>query len=225
MGLRLRPLCAAVCLLALTACRGAPAPAPTAAPPEPSPVATTAAPSEPTEPAEPPEPPVEPIRVVLEDVEGQALDSAGLRGEPVRSGDDAAMAEAIEGARAALERYLNAQLIEPGTRFGPEPVDELLAPAAAAALTDEQRPALGQLDLEAARTSGGPTSAEALILSDGADVLGVALHFTSTVSVELPDGTPGTLTQGGHLWFRQIEGEWRAEVVDIALDGPEVGDP
>ncbi len=180
---------------------GAPSPTPTPTPwPKPTPA------------------PPEPISVSVEQLDTELLDNAALRGGTARPFESQAVLEAAEGVRAAVERYLNAQFVNPSTRFGPAPAEALVAGGPAAALSAEERAALGVLDLEVDNVRAQPVAARVLVLVDGADVLTAAATYTARIAVDTPDGRD-LLTQTATLVFSHTEDGWRADAVDAELRG------
>ena len=204
----------------LTACtpeaapeRAAVRPSPTVAAPEPT--ATTPTPTPTPWPKPTPAPP-RPIEVSVERLDTELLDNAALRGGQARPFEAPAVLAAAEGVRVALERYLNAQFVNPRTRFGPEPVEALVAGGPAAALPADQRRALGVLDVDVDNVRARPVAADVLVLVDGSDVLTAAASYTAEVTIEGPSGR-NLLTQEATLVFASTPDGWRAEAVDVSL--------
>lgn len=174
--------------------------------------------------------PPEPVSVALSGTEPHDGDNAALFGRPQPPPDVAAAEAAAKAARQALEDYLNAQFVDPGSRFSAEPVAGLLAPAAQAALTDSDRPALGQIDLDVERVDAGAATAQATVFQHGPTVHAVTLEFEAPFSATLPDDEAATLRQHGAVLFTPVDGAWRALATDVDLeverpDAPAPGDP
>lgn len=208
-----RALCSVLVLLALLGCSDAPEraadPTPHASPPANPPASPT---------------PVagEPVRVEVDYVEPQLLDNAVLRGKPQRTPSEGTVDAAVAAATAALERYLTAQFIDPDTRFGSEGLTALVGEEAADALDGEARRGLGELDLSAHRTDAEPVVAQAVVLTDGDDLLLVTLVFDAVVTITDAEGATERLRQEGRLLFPAQEGEaWQAEMLELTIEAPE----
>jgi hypothetical protein len=212
------PLLVALLVLCLLAACGSrtPEPEPTATP------TSTPTPEPTPEPEPTPTPTAGPVTLALESLDFEVLDNAGLRGEAPREPDEGALHSAADGARTALERYLNAQFVAPETRFTDAAIAELLGPSATASLSDEARQGLGQLPLDVSVSAAGPATARAIVIIDGPDVLSVTMSHDLAVTLVHPDGGTEEAHQHGTMIFRPIDGQWRAEVLEIALDAPEV---
>lgn len=215
-------LAAAVAVCALAACSGAD---PVVEPTDEPTVEATATPDEP-----PTEPAVagDPVTVAVGYVDVQLLDNAVLRGQDQREPADGVVEDAVEQARAAVERYLTTQFVEPGTRYGDAGHTALLVEGAADDLDEEERRGLGELDLAVTASPVGPFDAQAVVLTDGDDLLSVTMVYD--VSFTLDDGTgeEGQLRQHGHLLFPadQPDAEsWRAELLELTLELPEEPTP
>jgi hypothetical protein len=209
-----------LCCAAVAACSGAAAPPATvpAAVEMPTPATATSPPSPPP-PSPTPEPVPEPvpIDVIVDRLDTERLDGAALRGEPQRPLDEAVVQRAAGEVRAALAAYLNAQLAASATRFGPTGLEALLTPGTVAALTAEQRRALGELDAVTEQVETSPARAELLVVLDGPDVASVAVTYVAAVTLLGPDG-PAPLRQRGTLLFTTGGPPWQADVVDVRLD-------
>lgn len=111
-------------LLLVSACRGAPEPTPTTPPPP--------------DPADP-----EPLSLVIEPVQLAPMGNGEILTGTASAVDEATAEQAVEATRAALERFLNAQFVDEGTRFGEAAARALLQPGVFDALPPEQRAAMG----------------------------------------------------------------------------------
>jgi hypothetical protein len=208
----------AVLALGLSACGlrgGAPEP-PVVAPP------TT---PEPTPEPEPVPVTAEPVAVGVVEITYEALSNSVLIGRDPAPPDDAVLGAAVEGARAALERYLNTQFVDPATRFQAVGIQALLTPSALALLQTQPQYGLAQLDLALAALTTAPVSASATVLMDEAAVLSVLLRYDAVFHATLADGAAGPLQQQGALLFVPAEDGWRAEAVELALTLPVAGEP
>ncbi len=162
------------------------------------------------------------MSVALDHLEPLTVDNAGLKAGERRQPDETALNGAADGARAALERYLNAQFVIPESRFGDLAIAALLTPEAAGSATVEQLAALGQIPLRTERSTVLPVSAQALVMIDGAEVISVALRYDASVEVRLDDGAEHVLNQRGEMIMVPHADGWRASAVDVHLDAPEV---
>ncbi len=176
--------------------------------------------SEPEEPT-PELPPAGPVEIAVDDVETQLLDSAVLKGEPQREPSAGVVDGAVGKATAALEAYLNAQFIDPDTRFSSDGLSVLLEESVVEGLSPEQRQGLGELDVEMDLEPAGPVATQAVVLTDGDELLSVTLAFDAPFTRR--DGDGGTVRQSGQLLFNATqEGEpWRASMADLTVELPE----
>lgn len=187
-----------------------------------------AAPAAPASPATatasvpPPAPPV-PFSLVVDHIEIRPLSNAGIVGHAVPPIDEQAVVGAVEGARAALQRYLDAQFVHEAARFTAAPLEALLTPGAAALLTEDGRAALGQLAAPPASADGGAAVAGAQVLVDAATVRWVALTYeapmTLRATVRAEPAEPAV--QRGTLVFVAADDGWRAQAADVTLDRSE----
>jgi hypothetical protein len=203
---------ALLCLLLLTGC-GARVPEPTPTP-TPSPTPT------PTEEAAEVEA-GEPVVIDVDYVETQLLDNAVLRGEEQRQPSEGTIEDAVATATAALERFLQTQLVDPATRFGGDGIAALLGADVAEGLDAEQRRALGEVDLDVRRVDLEPVATRAIVLTDGDELLSVTLVYEADGILHLADGGEAAIEQRGELLFpAPQDGDWRAEMLEMTLDVP-----
>lgn len=180
----------------------------------------------PAESPTPTEPPPQPLRVQVTDIHILDMDNASILGTGPTRVDNQAVLEATRGAADALEAYLNAQFIDPDSRFSAAPVTGLLTGPAQAALTDADRAGLGEANVWAERTSGEPVAAQATVLAHGATVHQVRLGYEARVRVRAPGQARGrTLVQHGDIVFVPREHGWFAQAADVTLDGSALPPP
>lgn len=196
---------------------GPAAPSPTA---EPTPEPTEEPTPEPTEEPEPP-PEAEPFEVRLVSDEGLGVvttDNAAILSRPSLETDESVAAEAAEIARARIEAFLNAQFTDRETWFGDGPIEALLTPGALEALSEEDRAALGRLDLDVDHVVTRPdVEAEALVTMHGDRPRNVALEFRARLSAVAPDDSPIPLRMHATMVFVPTEDGWLVEAVDAGL--------
>lgn len=205
---------ACACAIGLAGCSGdEPEVAPTATS---TPTETETATAEPTD-----LPPAAAAEVAVDPVDVELLDNSVLRGEDQREPSPGVVDGAVAQAAEALERYLNTQFVDPGTRFRSEGLEALLEEAVAADLSPEQRQGLGELDLDVDLEPAGPVDARAVVLTDGDELLSVTLVYDA--SFERRDGGGGAVRQQGQLLFAAAQegSAWRAHMADVTVEAPE----
>lgn len=191
---------------------------PTPAPPPTSTDTPTATPA--------PAPTAEPFEVRLVEADGLALlstDNAAIVSRDSLPADERVAGDAAEIARAAFEQYLNAQFVDPDTRFGAEPIEALLTPAARDALTDEDRAALGLLDLDVAHVETGAAEADPVVTMHGDRPRNVTLKVAANLTVVAPDDTETPLRLRGQMLFVPTTDGWLVGAVDVRLVEEEQG--
>jgi hypothetical protein len=222
------PTAVVLCALTASTCTPAPTAPPLAAAPAPAPapaVTPSAAivPAAPTPtPAPPPTPPAAPFDVVVTRLDADSASNAALLGVAAPGPDGDAVAAAAEGARQALQAYLTSQFADPATRLSASPVNRLLTPRAAALLAPAARPALGEIALPLVGTVTGPVDAEIDVTINGPNVLSVLVRYHAQLTVLLPDDRQAPLAQRGTMVFVPTPDGWRADVVDVTLDVPDL---
>lgn len=159
-----------------------------------------------------------PFEVRIDDIKVSGMDNAEILGRPATPIPDEGAEAAAAGARDALGRFLTAQLVDEATRFSAAPIDALLTDRARAALTEEDRAALGQLDLAVDRTITGPAATTATVLMDGPSPHAATLGYTALATVVAEDGTRAGVRYTGTMTFVPTEDGWRAEAVDVSLE-------
>jgi hypothetical protein len=175
----------------------------------------------PPSPSPSPHPAPEPFEVVLEHIEMTSTSNAEIVGAGAPAPDHAQVELAVDRARRVLERYLDAQFLTEGTRFGAPAVHDLLTPAAQAALSDADRRGLGILPLPVDRVTSGPASARADVIFDGAEVQLVTLTFDAELKVGFDGRVPRLpVRQAGSLVYVPTEAGWRVAAADVTLDTP-----
>ena len=128
-------------------------------------------------------------------------------------------------ARAAvreLNRYLDAALVAPTTRFTDGPVNRLLTGDAEAALNRRGRRALavGAPPIIGGRT--GKAKARAVVLYDGKRAHAVTLSYRARLNVLVPGADKAQpLRQRGVLVFVPTRAGWRADQVDVRTRLPQ----
>lgn len=167
--MRARPLPArAVVLLLLlllvSACRGAPEPTPTTPPPP-----------DPTQP--------DPLALAIEDIQLVPMGNGEILTGTGEAVDTDAAERAVEATASALERFLNAQFVDEGTRFSEGPARALLQPGVFDALPPEQRAAMGVQYQPVMGVLPGRATGTASVLFHGAEVYAVSIDYR--VDVEL----------------------------------------
>lgn len=194
--------------------------------PTPTPTRTATPVREPTAtPTPTPTPEPDPFAVRLAEredgLEIASTDNAAILSRPELEIDEEVAAQAAEIARAAFESFLNAQFVDPATRFGPEPIDALLTPAARAALTDEDRTALGQLGDEVARVVPGAAEVNPLVTMHGERPRSIALAVAANMTAVAADGAESPLRLRGQLLFVPTEDGWLVHAAQVTLAGEE----
>lgn len=206
-----RAALSAVCAMVLSACSfldgGSPLPGAGEAG---SPTAS------PTLPAFAEVPDAEPLRLRIARTDLVSGDGSDLLGAAAERPDEAAVREAVERARASLEGYLNAQFVDPSTRFTPEPVEQLLTEAALARLDRADRRGFGAIFLPHRGVVTGPASAVATVAATRADVHAVTLRYEARLTTLLPTGARTPLVQRGLLVFPASHG--RAQAASVTLE-------
>ncbi|HUH07097.1 MAG TPA: hypothetical protein VML96_04735 [Egibacteraceae bacterium] len=204
----------ALCATATTACtRGADEP-------EASPGASATATPSPTPTPTPTQPPAEPFELTQEDAFMYSMSNNGVFGAERPEPDVAAAEAAAEDVVSLVRDYLDAVFVSPATRFTAEPLDALMSPTVLAALTDEDREALGALDLQVERTETGEATAKPRVLIDGSTVHSVTITFDAGLTAVTADGeTP--LRQRGTLVFFPSDGGWQVIGLDVVLQTPD----
>lgn len=162
--------------------------------------------------------PVERFSVGVREVATHHTDSAGLFGRPETGPDPARVSAAVDAAVATLQAYLDAQFLDPDTRFSGDPLRVLLRGEAQQVLTDDGRRALGVLDVAVASTKAGPAStAASVVVAPDQSVRSVTLRYRAQVVLVAPDGTATPLTQEGDLVMTERDGTWAAAAADVRL--------
>jgi hypothetical protein len=142
-----------------------------------------------------------------------------LRGQEQRQPSEGTVGDAVAAATTALAGYLQRQFVDAGTRFGPEGLTALIGEEAAERVGEDQRRALGELALEVQGTNAEPVVAQAVVLTDGDELLSVTMIYELDVEVTLADGSTERLRQRGQLLFPAQEGEaWQAEMLEMDLE-------
>lgn len=184
--------------------------APVAAPPPPT-VAPTAAPE------------VQPTRfkVTLRGVGVQTMGNGWIyRRRPGNTKRGAR--KPAKAAVAELERYLDAALVHPKTRFSNGPVKRLLTGRAEQQLNRRGRRALG---VGAPPITGGRTgkaSARAVVLYDGDRAHAVTVTYRARLNVMVPGAKKRQpLRQRGVMVFVPTKAGWRADMVDVRTQLPQ----
>ena len=179
--------------------------APIVAPPTPEPTASPAAPV--------PQP--EPFAVRLRAVGVQEMGNGWIYRR--RPGNTTRGAR--RHARAAvreLNRFLDAALVDPATRFTDRPVNRLLTRDAEAALNRRGRRALavGAPPIMGGRS--GKARARAVVLYDGKRAHAVTLSYRARLNVLVPGADKAQpLRQRGVMVFVPTRAGWRADLVDV----------
>lgn len=174
-----------------------------------------APPPAPTPTATPPAPQPEPFDIALRAVGVQEMGNGWIYRR--RSGNTRRGAR--RHARAAvqeLNRYLDAALVHPTTRFTNGPVKRLLTRGAEAELNRGERRALavGAPPIVGART--GKAKARAVVLYDGRRAHAVTLSYRARLNVLVPGAAkPQPLRQRGVMVFVPTRAGWRADLVDV----------
>lgn len=186
--------------------------APVVAPPTiaPSPTATAAPQVQP-----------EPFKVTLRGVGVQTMGNGWIyRQRPGNSKRGAR--KPAKAAVAELERYLDAALVDPKTRFSDGPVNRLLTGRAEQQLNRRGRRALG---VGAPPITGGRTgkaSARAVVLYDGDRAHAVTVTYRARLNVMVPGATKRQpLRQRGVMVFVPTKAGWRADLVDVRTQLPQ----
>lgn len=126
-----------------------------------------------------------------------------------------------KAAIAELERYLDAALVDPDTRFSEQPVKRLLTGRAEKQLNRRGRRAMG---VGAPTISGGRTGkavARAVVLYDGKQAHAVTVTYRARLDVTVSGATKRqALRQRGVMVFVPTKAGWRADMVDVRTQLP-----
>ena len=126
-----------------------------------------------------------------------------------------------KAAIAELQRYLDAALVDPDTRFSQRPVNRLLTRSAEQQLDRSGRRAMG---VGAPRISGGRTGkavARAIVLYDGKRAHAVTVTYRARLNVTVAGATTRQpLRQRGVMVFVPTKAGWRADMVDVRTQLP-----
>lgn len=185
----------------------------------PTPTATPSPPAAPT-PTPTPEPEAEPFEVRVTQHEALPIvstDNAAIVSRESLPTDERVAADAVEIARTAFEDYLNAQFVDPDTRFGPEPIDALLAPAARASATEADRAALGQIDADVARVVTGRAEVDPMVTMHGDSPRNVTLRVAANLALVDGDGGETPLELRGQMIFVPTADGWLVGAADVRL--------
>jgi hypothetical protein len=160
-----------------------------------------------------------PFSLTLEHIELAPMANDGMltgNEAPVpRTGAEAA----VEATRGALERYLNAQFVDPGSRFGDSAARALLRPGLFETLTPEQRHALGHLALPVSGVVTGPATGKATVLFDRGAAYAVSIDYEARLTLHFGDTDPGQqAVQRGTVVFTAPS--WGVESFSLTLDVP-----
>ena len=124
-------------------------------------------------------------------------------------------------AVAELNRYLDAALVDPSSRFTRHPVDRLLTGRAEQELSRRGRRALG---VGAPPIMGGRTGkakARAVVLYDGKHAHAVTVKYSARMKVAVAGASKRRpLRQRGVMVFVPTSRGWRADMVDVRTDLP-----
>lgn len=163
-----------------------------------------------------------PFDLTVERITVVGMDNAAILGVAGRPASNEAAELAVAAARRALATFLNAQLLDEGTRFSAAPVDGLLSARARAVVSPEDRAGLGQVAVPVTRAITGPASTVAQVLLDGETAHAVTLNYSALLTVELQDGTQSPVKQSGAMTFVPTDEGWRADAVEVRTELPEV---
>jgi hypothetical protein len=174
--------------------------------------------------------------VTVTEIKLRRMTNASLVGAERAPVNEKAARLAVEAASSALGRYLNAQFVEPATRFSAGPVEALLTADAAQRLSAEARQALGATGFDPARTTPGRVEAQAAVLVDGPEGFAVALDYVarltatrSTAGASSPTAAgsaagsrraPVEIVQRGVVTLVPTQSGWQAISAELALDAP-----
>lgn len=181
----------------------------------------------------------EPVTLAIERTELASMDNAEILVGTVPSPDEATAKAAVEATRGALERYLNAQFVDPDTRFTPEPARALLQPGIFDMLPAEQKAALGAGHLTVEGVLPRRALGTATVLFESGRAYAVTIDYTLEIDVFLPvaepteseHGSPSEepavarhpLTQKGTVLFTAPN--WAVESFELRVEGTAVPSP
>lgn len=182
--------------------------------------AAAPAPSEPA--ASPsPDPGAQPFQLKIAGARGVRIDSSNLYGREAPEKPDV-VKDAATRAGEELQRYLNAQFIDPKTRFTEQPLRELFTPLAFSTLDKDDRAALGVSSLKVLGGEDSKATARATVMHLGDDPYAVTLKYRATTKLILSDDKPHPVVQEGTMVFAPVEGGgWRADMADVRLSLPD----
>lgn len=127
-------------------------------------------------------------------------------------------------ARAAvreLNRYLDAALVDPSSRFTREPVDRLLTGRAEQEMNRRGRRALGVGAPPILEGRTGKARARAVVLYDGKDAHAVTVKYRARMNVTVAGASEHRpLRQHGVMVFVPTSRGWRADMVDVRTTLP-----
>lgn len=164
-----------------------------------------------------------PFDLTVERITVVGMDNAEILGVAGTPPSNKAAELAVAAARGALATFLNAQLVDEGTRFSAAPVNALLSARARAVVSPEDRAGLGEVAVPVARTITGPASTVAQVLVNGEIAHAVTLNYTALLTVELEDGSQSPVKQSGAMTFLPTDEGWRADAVEVTTELPEAG--
>jgi hypothetical protein len=195
--------------------------APVVAPPPP----VTAQPSPSPSPTPAPRVQPEPFDVTLRGVGVQEMGNGWIyrrRSGNTRKG----AAKHARAAVAELNRYLDAALVDPATRFTDGPVNRLLTRRAQQDLNRRGRRALGVGAPEILGGRTGRATARAIVLYDGKNAHAVTVTYRARMNVSVEGARRRQpLEQDGVMMFVPTRAGWRAEMVDVRTRLPQPGPP
>jgi hypothetical protein len=196
--------------------------APVVAPP---PVTAQPSPSPSPSPTAAPRVQPEPFDVTLRAVGVQEMGNGWIyrrRSGNTRKG----AAKHARAAVAELNRYLDAALVDPATRFTDRPVNRLLTRRAQQELNRRGRRALGVGAPEILGGRTGRATARAIVLYDGKNAHAVTVTYRARMNVSVEGARRRQpLEQDGVMMFVPTRAGWRAEMVDVRTRLPQPRPP